>query len=64
MQRRIPDKLPRPHLLEQFVSGHNTVVVRQEIGQDLAFLGPQRYQRACPMQLIALGIEEIVETWS
>jgi hypothetical protein len=60
MQRRIPNKLPRPHLLEQFVFGHNTVAVRQQIGQDVAFLGPQRYQHAGPLQLIALGVEEIV----
>jgi hypothetical protein len=60
MQRRIPDKLSRPHLLEQFVFGYYPVTVRQQIGQDVAFLGPQRYRHAGPLQLIALGVKEIV----
>jgi hypothetical protein len=33
--------------------------VRQQIGQDVAFLGPQRDRHAGPVQRIALGIEEI-----
>jgi hypothetical protein len=35
-----PNKLPKPHLLEQFVFGHNPAAVRQQVGQDVAFLGP------------------------
>jgi hypothetical protein len=60
IERRIPHKLAWPHMFEQFLLEHHPVSMRQEIGQHLIHLGPQRNGHAAPVQLIALGIETIV----
>jgi hypothetical protein len=44
-------------MLEQFLLEDYPVRMRQEIGQHLIHLGPQRDGHAAPVQLIALGIE-------
>jgi hypothetical protein len=40
IEAHIPDKLPRPQLLEQFLLAHDPRMLRQQIGQHLKHLGP------------------------
>src|SRR5262245_23428032 len=60
IERRIPHSLAWPHMLEQFLLEDYPVIMRQEIGQHLIYLGPQRDGHTVPVQLIALSIEAIV----
>jgi hypothetical protein len=51
-QRRLLDKLPGPHLLQQFLLRHHAVPMHQQVGQHRKRFGAQRLRPARPLQLI------------
>ena len=59
-QNRVPDKLVRPQVFEEFVLGHHPIAMRQEVGEHLKGFAPQLDGRPRTMQLSALGVQDIV----
>lgn len=60
VQRGVTNKLIGPHVLEQFGLGHDTVTVGEEVGQDLKRFGAEMEPGSSAVQLIALGIQDVV----
>ena len=59
-QNRVPDKLVRPQMFEEFVLGHHPIAMCQEVGEHLKGFAPQLDGRPRTMQLSALGVQDIV----
>jgi len=59
VEPHIPDKLPRPQGLQQFLFAYHPVMLRHEVGQHLEHFGAQRDQGPGVVQLIALGIKMV-----
>src|SRR5262249_1136883 len=60
LQRRVPDKLVGPQVLEEFLLGDHPLAVRQEAGEHLKRLGPELDGLPSVMQLMTLGVKHIV----
>src|SRR6266540_1146410 len=59
-QRLVADKLLRPQVREEFQLGNHPVAMRQEIGEHLKDFAPELDGFPSMMQLLALGIQDIV----
>ena len=59
-QRGVPDKLVGPQVLEELLPGDHAVAMRQQVDEHLKDFAPQRERLPSVMQLIALGIQDIV----
>src|SRR4029453_15692785 len=56
----VTNKLIGPHVPEPFGLGHDTVTVSEEVGQDLKRFGAEVEPGSSAVQLIALGIQDVV----
>jgi len=59
-QRFVPNKLVRPQVLEEFLLGDHTILMAQEVGEHLKGFPPELDGLPSAMQLMALGVEDIV----